>query len=249
MRSDGVPVESDAKMVEWFAALPTRSQQLLSASFRDKIFEAQAKLSGDGPPDPDSKSADELAEFEATYKPSADETDNLAQQKKIREFYHFRWTRAQARRDRAGEAEALKHYARLTDLIHDAELRAARLGRDLGESFSAEDVRRLGRAIGFWLAAGADTLISQAASGLTAALAVGPLDRESVRRIIEPLILTERVAAPMQRATEINAGVALPPIFVEAMQAGLAMVVEEDPSAAVVAESTPTETPCAESPR
>jgi hypothetical protein len=77
---------------------------------------------------------------------------------------------------------------------------------------------------------GADSLITQAAKELTEAAAAGPLDRETVRRVVEPLILRERVVAPMVRATKMEAGVSLPKVFVEALRVGLEAVVEQGPT-------------------
>lgn len=231
MIADDVPVDDPARMVAWYAALPSRSQGMLSRTFALRIHEERAKLEGvpiaTGRPavqlsDPD------LAEFNAAYKPTASaEKDNLADIKRERAFYLFRVQRCRERQDRAGESEALKHYGRLADIVHDCELRAQRLGRDLGESFSASDVDRLGRAVAYWLLNSADVLIGQLATGLAAASANGPLDREAIRKVVDPLVIGERVLAPMVRASQVNAGVKLPTRFVEAMKAGAASVLED----------------------
>lgn len=231
MIADDVPVDDPARMVAWYAALPSRSQGMLSRTFALRIHEERAKMEGvpiaTGRPAPQLSDPD-LAEFNAAYKPTASaEKDNLADIKRERAFYLFRVQRCRERQDRAGESEALKHYGRLADIVHDCELRAQRLGRDLGESFSAADVDRLGMGLAFWLMHSADTLIAQAATALTAAQSSGPLDREAVRHVIEPLILGERVLAPMVRASQVNAGVRLPARFVEAMKAGAASVLED----------------------
>lgn len=226
MKSKGVPVDNDAGMVEWYAGLSSAAQEKLGDVFVRKLFEARSKIEKDTgkPVTPDTDAED----FTQAYKPEVgNDKGSLADIKRQRSFYLFRLERARARGDRMVEAEAMKYFRSLSDLLHDAELRAQKLGRDLGESFSGEDVKRLGRAVGFWLMHGADELIGRAAKSLAEAPGQ-PLDVEGVRKIIEPLILAERVVAPMVRSTEQRAGVALPKLFVEAMREGLAGVVETD---------------------
>jgi hypothetical protein len=246
MIKDGLPVDSDAGMVEWYCRLPQRSQGMLALPFKARLGAVRAKLEGrdvaggagavtDGKPfAPVLQQDADVTEFERTYKApagSSDDHDNLASIRRERAYYLFRMQRARARRDLAAEADAAKQFRNFSDVLHDCELRALKMGRDLGESYSAEDVKRLGRAIGFWLMQSADTVITQVAKELTEAAAAGPLDREMVRRVVEPLILRERVVAPMVRASKMEAGVSLPKVFVEAVRAGLDAVVEETPAA------------------
>lgn len=243
MRKRGLPVDSDAGMVEWYCRLSQRSQGLLAIPFKGRLDAVRAKLEGrELTADPAAAVAGkpfapvlqpdaDLTEFDKTYKApagSTDDHDNLASIRRERAYYLFRMQRARARRDLAAEADAAKQFRNFSDVLHDCELRALKTGRDLGESYSAEDVKRLGRAIGFWLMQSADTVITQVAKELTEAAAAGPLDREAVRRVVEPLILRERVVAPMVRASKMEAGVSLPKAFVEAVKAGLEAVVEQD---------------------
>lgn len=226
LAAGAVPVGDPAAMWQWFAGLSQRSQAKLGTDFRRRIYEEHAKLNGGNvgveATDPD------VAEFDRTYRTTAAaDRDNLAGIKREQAFYLFRMQRARARRDLAAEAEASKQFRNFSDLIHDCELRAQRLGRDLGESFSATDVDRMGRALAYWLMNSADGLIDQVTAALMKALAAGPLDREVVRRAIDPLVIEARVVAPLVRAAQVNAPIALPERFVEAVKAGVVSTIED----------------------
>lgn len=225
---DGMDLESPEVVVKWFTDLSWRSQRMLGDKFRTRIYEERAKLAGEIPGEKPGLIDPDLAEFERNYKPSeADEKDNLAGIKRERAYYLFRMQKARARQDHSSEADAAKQFRNFSDVVHDCELRAQRLGRDLGESFGAKDVDRLGRAVGFWLMRGADDAISQSAKAIQDAAALAPLDRETIRKAIEPIFLAERVVNPFARAAGINSGVALPPRFVAAMREGLAGFIED----------------------
>ena len=210
---DGAPIYNDAKMVDWFFALANQRQELTHPTLKAKIYELRAAQEGNPAPvaeaealtPPDkatvraSANEDDSVEFEKTYLPdSADGNANIASIKREAAFYLFKLKRARARKDHIAESQAAKQFQNFSNLVHDCEVRAARLGRDLGDSFSAADVDRLGHAMAYWLRSSADELISKLATAF--AKSGSQLDRETIRRILEPLVISERVMLPLVRA-------------------------------------------------
>jgi hypothetical protein len=224
MLAEGIAMEDDAAVAEWYKGLSTHGQANLRPGFRRKILEAIARLQGVDPANVPT-AEDDLAAFNREYKPTAGDKDNLAELKRERAYYLFRLQKARGRSDYAGEAEAAKHYRSFSDIINECELRALKLGRDLGDSFSAADVERLGRGAAYWLMNNAHNTIAGIAKGLVDAGV--PLERDAVRKIVEPLILADRVLGPLTRATLVNVGVRLPPQFVNAIRDGLASCLED----------------------
>lgn len=226
MRAEGLDLTSDRAVVDWYASLGSRGQTNLKAAFRRKILDAMNRLGTSGEA-PKGGPAEDLRDFNEQYRPAIGDKDTLAELKRERAYYLFRMQRARMRNDYAGEAEAAKHYRNFSDIINECELRARKLGRDLGESYSADDVARLGRAIAYWLAVGAEAASGEIATGLVAAAATGQLDRARVRGVVEPVLLAERTLAPLTRATLLNVGVRLPTAFVNAIREGLAACLED----------------------
>lgn len=214
-RAAGAPLHDDLEMARWIIQQP-RSPAPSVRIARSITSKAVGTGAGDS----------DVADFEKSYTPAA-EKDNLAAIKREVAYYHFKILRCRERGDATGEAEAVRHFRSMSDLLHDLEIRNQRLGREIGESFGAEDVDRLGRAVAFWLMNSADGLIGQIAAGLVAASAAGPLGREQVRKVIEPLVLEARVMEPMVRAAKVNAPIKLPQRFVDAMREGIALVAED----------------------
>ena len=242
MIKDGVPVDDPEAMVVWFSKLPGRSQGMLKNSFRMRIYEERAKLDASHTAAP--QLDPDVEEFDRTYKPSAgDERDNLADIKRQRSYYLFRMQRARARKDYSAEADAAKQFRNFSDVVHDCELRAQRLGRDLGESFSASDVDRLGRAWAYWSMNVCDTLVTEIAAAVTPLVEAKTVDRENVRQAIEGALLAERFLVPLVRASQVNAGVALPARFVAAVKAGCAACLEDGEAEFAKLYSTPVPEP------
>lgn len=220
----GVDMDDEAAVIRWYGSLNAAAQLRITPGFVREIQDARGKIEAAGKsrePDPD------LAEFDNSYRAPGPGPDNLAEIKRERDFYLFKLRKARGRRDSAGESEAAKQHRAYSEVVHEAELHAQRLGRDLGDSYSAADVDRLGLAIAYWLLHSADALINQLAANLVAAAVTAPLDRERIRRVIDPLILRERMLVPLVRATQVNAGAQLPKRFVEAVKAGVESYVED----------------------
>jgi hypothetical protein len=226
MRKAAVPVHDDEAMVHWYNGLSSMAQRRLGPGLTKKIREVRSKMEAAGRGG--TVNAD-YAEFTATYArvKGQGDVDALAHLKKLRDFALFKLDKAQIRSDLSAIQDATKELTHFSSVIHAEELRAQRLGRELGESFSAADVDRLGVAIGYWLLNSADLAINQMAAALATAAAGGPLDREGVRQAIEPVILRERVLAPLVRATQANVPAQLPKRFVDAIRQGLATVLED----------------------
>jgi hypothetical protein len=228
-RQRGAPLRDPARLAIWASAQQRPPAGLIARLLELREGEGSEPRANQpqlGKPDPDWADFVTVARTE----PGKESKASLDALVKAREFAAYKLAKASEAGDRPSQRFYADLLSKLAGTIHDAELRALKMGRDLGESYSAEDVKRLGRAIGFWLMQGADSLITQAAKELAEAAAAAPLDREAVRRVMDPLVISERVVAPMVRATKMEAGVSLPKVFVESLRAGLDAVVEQTPA-------------------
>lgn len=225
-RKRGVPIGDVGEMATW-----ATTQRKLPSGFLEHVMQlrdgkpaakpnAEAKIFES---DPDWKT------FLAQQKEQPDDADPASSMHALRIARGFSALKFQAAAE-AGDKAGMKLFSellvRFEGAIHDAELRARKLNLDSGELFPASAIDLLGRAVAYWLTNSADLLIGQAADALAKEAAIAPLDRESVRKAIDPLIMATRVLAPLVRASEVNAPVKLPPRFVDAVRAGIAATIE-----------------------
>lgn len=246
-----VPVDDAADMIRWVAALPSASQAKLTSSFRRRIDEmrvAAERASGHLiVTDPD------YAEFERSRAGSAAtdapgesrDRDSLADLKLRRDFAIFKLHRAQARGSIADVKDSTEQIRHISGVVHDEELRAQRLGREIGDILPRPEAERIFRALPYWLLRGVDDLLATLCKRLAAASASGPLFPEEVRALIEPDLLSSRVLAPIVRATQVNAGTTLPTWAVDSMRAALAAALEDAPAEFARLYATPPPAPIA----
>lgn len=220
----GVPVDDVAGTIKWYSVLSAASQGKLTADFRRRLLELRVELEKKeptgAPQDPD------YSAFKDHYSETAQENANLRDLKRQRAFYLFKLEQAQKRNDSAAAYEATKQFTHFANVIHDAELRDQKLGRDIGNLYSGEEIDRIFRAIAYWQLRCIDETMSEMCAQVSAASG-GSLTRHDVKRVVEPLLLAARLLAPLTKATKINAGVQIPPRFVAAMKAATASVLED----------------------
>lgn len=229
-----IPVDDPRKMIAWYATLPAKSQSKLTPSFRRRVTElrlqidrapASAVRGKSLPGDP------EFAAFEEQYTAgdSADKT-TLADLKKQFGFYLFKQRACTARQDDAGASEAGRQLTALGGVIHDMELRAQKLGRDLGDLVPRRVLEDTARTIGYHLLRCADALLAELVTALTRCDPGGaPLGPAEVRAIAEPIVLDAAVLQPIVRASFGDNPAAPPDWLVAALRAGLADVLENVP--------------------
>lgn len=220
MKAAGVPLHDDAAMVRWFIKLPPDTQRKLTPEFTRTIraINAGDVSEGEGG-DVEWQKFLQMVGDNGT----PDHRKQVRALETFRDGYAYKLSRANERGDQA----QINFYNRLlvetSQAIKHEKLIALKLGIDEGDLYSASDVDRLGRAVAFWLMHGADMMITQ----ISAALAASGIERETVRRAIDPLVLDARVLAPMVRACQVNAPIALPERFVDSFREALASIAED----------------------
>ncbi len=221
-----LPVEDTAKMIAWYAGLPVAQQNRLSDGFRKRVTEEHMKLSQSGsksgPIDP------EYAAFEKDYSAGnvSDQTA-LAELKKQAAFYQFKQRACSQRNDHAGASAALNQLKDLSSVIHDMELRAQKLGRDLGDLVPRKTLEEPARFIGYHLLRVADATTAELVKALTVAdPASPPLLPEELAARIEPILLNAYVLRPIERAADGDNTAAPPDWLVAALRGGADEVIE-----------------------
>lgn len=229
-----VPVDDISAMLRWVAALPTRSRRKLTRAFVRRVDElrlAAERAAASAPPGtaphaaPDALSDPDYAAFlaeraarTAAGASAAAETTRLSELRVQVDYSLYQIRLANLRRDPALLKDATETFNRLSGVLHDEELRAQRLGREVGDILPRPEAERLARALMYWLLRGADDLLADICPRLAAASSSGPLYREEVRAIVEPATLAARVLTPFERASRITAGHCLPAWLVAAMR-------------------------------
>lgn len=146
----------------------------------------------------------------------------LAELHRQRAFALYKLDRARLRGAAGSVKDAIEEARHLSSVIHDEELRADKLNRELGESLPRPAAERLLRALAYWLARSTDEIESAIVPRLAAATATGvPLYREEIRALVEPALLTSLILAPLHRASRLNIPATLPPWALAALRDGL----------------------------
>jgi hypothetical protein len=214
------PVDDAEAMVRRFYALPSASQAKFTRGFRRRVDEVRLERERAGGDlfitDPDYR-AFEKAHAAAESR----ESDTLADLKRQRDYAIFKLQRAQARGDLPAVKDSTESLRYIAGVIHDEELRAQKLNREIGDTIPRAEAERVSRAIGYWLVRGCDDFLAATTKRIAAASASGPLFPEEVRHIIEPELLGTRLLAPLARAAHVSAGATLPRWFVDALRAGV----------------------------
>jgi hypothetical protein len=246
------PVDSVDAMIAWFVALPSARQTKLSPGLRRRITalrmerDRAATSASHSPSSPSSAppplpgtpgtpAADpywsafqrERATRGTTAPASAE--DSLTRTRLLRDYAQFKLEAAQSANDLAAASDAAALFKLNSDIIHDEELRAQKLGREIGDIIPRADYERQLRALAYWLVRTVDDAKATLAPRLAAASATGPLFRQEVDAILEPVLLTTRVLDPLRRSADLppGTGAALPPWALNALRTALASCLED----------------------
>ncbi len=248
-------LDEPAAMLAWVRGLPSASRSKLTRSFRARcdLFRIAIErgqpvpLPSGATSDAAGTSAAPLRGAESAIDPdwTAFQLDQTARQQqqpngpasngvdigslKLRCAYaDYKIGLAQQRGDHPSVREWTETLRYLSGVIHDEELRAQRLGREIGDIIPRADYERQLRAIAYWLVRSVDDAKAALAPRLAAASATGPLFRQEVDAILEPVLLTTRVLEPLRRAADLPAGTgaALPPWALAAMRAAMRAVLD-----------------------
>jgi hypothetical protein len=203
----GAPLGDDAAMAEW-----AKGQSNLPGGLLEWCDEYKRKnTAGDRAPETQS----DWDEFQKIAR-SDDPKDAMAKIAKARDFAAFMFEKA----SRADNRKDQKHFsdllAKMEACLHDAQLRAKKLGVDSGELLPRPEVERVIFAMAFWLMRSADQHLDSLTARLRA-LAPG-LDGEPIRSVLEGELLSDRFLVPFAQAAKIQNGVALPEWVVAKMR-------------------------------
>ncbi|MES2694494.1 MAG: hypothetical protein V4773_13545 [Verrucomicrobiota bacterium] len=244
-----VPVDDVDAMVAWYCSLPSAKQTKLAPTFRARITEFRMHRQGapaapgsptaasDGthaaprsapPADPYWSAFQRERTSRGTTAPASAE-DSLTRTRLLRDYAQFKLEAAQSANDLAAASDAAALFKLNSDIIHDEELRAQKLGREIGDIIPRADYERQLRALAYWLVRTVDDAKAALAPRLAAASATGPLFRQEVDAILEPVLLTTRVLDPLRRSADLppGTGAALPPWALNALRTALASCLEE----------------------
>jgi hypothetical protein len=235
-----VPVDSDRKMIDWYAQLPAKSQSKLTTRFRRRITEVRLNTTNpvENPPTPSSGSAasqdqqdPDFAEFERQYSAGAraDKTA-LADLKKQFQFFLYKQRVTTERNDQAAASECTRMLTQLGGLIHDMELRDQKLGRDLGDLVPRSTLENVARHIPYHLLRCVDTLIAEITAALTRRDPTGaPLTPGEIEAELEPILLDRAILQPIRRAAHGSNPAAPPDWLVRSLETGLSDILENPP--------------------
>lgn len=213
-----VPVHSDLEMGRWYGGLSPDQQEKMTPSMRAEIV---AVGGGSTKPDKDHK------EFTALYSEEAGEKTVLADLKRQLAFFLFRHKKAAKDNDGVKVSEALRQIKELASIVHDTEIRAHKLGRDMGDLVPRADLERPARFLAYHLLRCADAALAKLAKAIAERDPKLPaITAPEIRSLGEPLFLTALVFEPMERAMAGDNGAAPPEWLMKAMKEGMSEVVE-----------------------
>lgn len=202
-RVKGTPLHSVDDTREW--AKTRRVPNAVRQRLADVGAGESAGSAQPGAPDP----RQQWEEFERQAKKAEGAPrESLAAMMQARDFAAFRFTEAAKKNDKADMKFFADVLSTFDGVIHDAQLRAKKLGIDQGELLPRPEVERIILAIGYWMLRSTyqhlDALEAQLRR-LAPELDGGPL-----RNALEGELLSVRFLEPFVRASKIQNGVAVP---------------------------------------
>lgn len=233
-RRQGAPITSEAGMVAWFDGKSDQAKQNFNAQFKERIEQVRQTLPAAVKASDAQQADDDFAEFERinpAQPAGAGDSAALYQLKRFRDFALFKVALAQKRNDAAGVKDYTKQAMNFSSVIHDEEIRAHRLGRELGEIIQRSEVEGYLSSLTYWQMRCVDDYIGQVVPKLITASAGKSLDRDAITDIIEPPLLDARIVKPIERATATTAGTALPKWFLECIKTAMDRSIEPCPAA------------------
>ena len=213
-KSRGAPVNDPVQFREWVGRQQSAPDGLLARL--DELVGVERDGAG----------GTDWEEFEKQVR-TADPNDAMAKIGKARDWAYFQFERASKTKKKRDEKFYSDLLAKMEGTLHDAQLRAKKLGIDSGDLVRRDELERPARFLGYHLLRCADAALGQLARQLTERdPSLPPLTVGEVRAMGEPLLLTALVFQPLVKAMEGDNGAAPPRWLVEAMKAGMEEVVE-----------------------
>ena len=122
----------------------------------------------------------------------------------------------------------MRQIKELAGVIHDMELRAQKLGRDLGDLVPRSALEGPARQMAYQLMRCADAVVDQLGKALIGRDQSQPITVQEVKEIAEPILLNAYVLQPMVQASNGDNPGAPPPWLVSVMKEGINEVLEEE---------------------
>ncbi len=199
----GAPLNDESAMVEW-----AKAQTNLPNGFLEWLDERKQ------PTGPDADDPD-WTEFEKIVR-SEDPKGAMEKIARARDFASFKFEKAAKANNRKDQKHFADLLGKMESCLHDAQLRAKKLGIDAGELLPRPEVERLVWAIMYWLLRSTDNHLDALTTKLQA-LSPG-LPAEAVRGILDAELISARCLIPFARASKIRSGVSVPDWVVQKMR-------------------------------
>lgn len=216
-RAKAAPLDDPMKFREWISA---------QASAPEGLLTRLDELAG-GPGENKQGNGDrDWEEFEKQVR-TEDPNDAMAKISKVRDWAFFQFERASKAKKKKEEKFYSDLLAKMEGTLHDAQLRAKKLGIETGDLVPRESLERPAKFLAYHLLRCADAALNQLAKQITEREpGLPPITAKEIRAMGEPILLTALVFQPMTRAMEGDNGAAPPEWLIAALKAGLDEVVE-----------------------
>lgn len=171
-------------------------------------------------------------EFDAQAR-SDDPHDAMAKIRRAADWAFFQFERASKTKRKKDEKFYSDLLAKMQGTLHDAELRAKKLGIETGDLVKRAELEVPARFLGYHLLRCADTALAQLTAGLLERSAVRQLSAGDIKEVCESVLITALVIAPIERAAGGDNAGAPPAWLVKALRDGVNEVLENPLAKAV----------------
>jgi hypothetical protein len=187
-------------------------RERLPQGFAERCEELKEKAKGVGIP---ATAAEDWSEFELLIRTESPQ-EAMVKITKARDWAYFKLEKAAKADDKKGVKFYGDLLGKMEAILHDAILRAKRLGLDSGELLPRPEIERILWALAYWILRSTDQHLDAISAKLTK-LSAG-LDDARVRAVLEPELLSQRFLGPFAQAAKLQNGVGLPQWVVAKMR-------------------------------
>lgn len=222
-RAKAAPLHDPVAFREWINKQPNPPEGVLT-----KLDEL---LGVDESTFPDEVTQD-WKEFEAEVK-ADNPHDAMAKLRRARDWFAFQLERASKTKRKKDEKFYGDMLAKMEGTLHDAELRAKKLGIETGDLVRRADLEVPARFLAYHLLRCADTALALITAGLLERQAIRQLGAGDIQEVCESILLSACILDPIERASLGDNAGAPPAWLVKAMREGAAEVLEKPLAKAV----------------
>ena len=217
-RAKFAPLDDPIKFKAWIGTQASAPEALLE---RLEDFPDSA---GSEPSFPD---AADWEDFEKQAR-TADPNDAMAKISKVRDWAFFQFEKASKLKKKKDEKFYSDLLAKMEGTLHDAQLRAKKLGLEAGDLVPRAELENVARFLAYHLLRCADGALAKLSKAIAERdPSYPPITAQEVVALGEPLMITAMVFEPMERAMLGDNGAAPPEWLVAAMKEGREEVIEQ----------------------